>query len=69
MLSTYFGALRRHNLWLDQIAEPLPAPGWDQAHDADRKPVFLVVRSIQTTGIRPVGMLTEVSSGRLTTPP
>jgi len=47
MLSTYLGRLRRHNLWLDQIAEPLPAPGWDQAHDADRKPVYLVVRSVK----------------------
>jgi ubiquinone/menaquinone biosynthesis C-methylase UbiE len=49
MLSTYLSALRRHNLWLDKIAEPLPAPDWDQAHDADRKPVFLVARSIKVT--------------------
>jgi SAM-dependent methyltransferase len=49
MLSTYLSALRRHNLWLDKIAEPLPAPDWDQAHDADRKPVFLVARSIKMT--------------------
>jgi ubiquinone/menaquinone biosynthesis C-methylase UbiE len=49
MLSTYLSTLRRHNLWLDQIAEPLPAPDWDQAHDADRKPVYLVVRSIKMT--------------------
>jgi SAM-dependent methyltransferase len=41
MLSTYFGTLRRHGLWLDQIAEPLPQTDWDPAHDADRKPVFL----------------------------
>jgi SAM-dependent methyltransferase len=47
MLSTYLGTLRRHGLWLDQITEPLPAPGWDQAHDADRKPVFLVARSVK----------------------
>jgi len=45
MLSTYLGTLRRHGLRLDQLAEPLPAPGWDPAHDADRKPVFLVVRA------------------------
>ena len=47
MLSTYLGILRRHDLWLDQIAEPLPPQDWDQAHDADRKPVFLVARSIK----------------------
>jgi 2-polyprenyl-3-methyl-5-hydroxy-6-metoxy-1,4-benzoquinol methylase len=47
MLSTYLGALRRHGLWLDQLAEPLPPPDWDPAHDADRKPVFLVVRSVK----------------------
>jgi 2-polyprenyl-3-methyl-5-hydroxy-6-metoxy-1,4-benzoquinol methylase len=27
MLSTYLGTLRRHGLWLDQIAEPLPEAG------------------------------------------
>ena len=47
MLSTYFGALRRHGLWLDQIAEPLPKTDWDPAHDADCKPVFLVARSVK----------------------
>lgn len=47
MLSTYLGTLRRHGLWLDQIAEPLPETDWDPAHDADRKPVFLVVRSVK----------------------
>jgi SAM-dependent methyltransferase len=45
MLSTYLNALRSHDLWPDQIAEPLPAPDWDRAHDADRKPVFLTVHS------------------------
>jgi 2-polyprenyl-3-methyl-5-hydroxy-6-metoxy-1,4-benzoquinol methylase len=49
MLSTYLSTLRRHNLWLDQIVEPLPAREWDQAHDADRKPVYLVVQSIKMT--------------------
>jgi hypothetical protein len=44
MLSTYVSTLRRHGLWLDQLAEPLPEPHWDPAHDADRKPVFLVAR-------------------------
>jgi 2-polyprenyl-3-methyl-5-hydroxy-6-metoxy-1,4-benzoquinol methylase len=47
MLSTYLNTLHRHSLWPDQLAEPLPAPDWDQAHDADRKPVYLVVRSIK----------------------
>jgi len=45
MLSTYLNTLRAHDLWLDQITEPVPAPDWDQAHDADRKPVYLVARS------------------------
>jgi 2-polyprenyl-3-methyl-5-hydroxy-6-metoxy-1,4-benzoquinol methylase len=44
MLSTYLNALRQQHLWLDQVAEPPPEPGWDPAHDADRKPVFLVAR-------------------------
>jgi SAM-dependent methyltransferase len=47
MLSTYVTTLRRHGLWLDQLAEPLPEPGWDPAHDADRKPVFLVARLVR----------------------
>jgi 2-polyprenyl-3-methyl-5-hydroxy-6-metoxy-1,4-benzoquinol methylase len=47
MLSTYLGTLRRHGLWLDQLAEPLPQPDWDPAHDADRKPVFLIARSVK----------------------
>jgi hypothetical protein len=55
MLSTYLGTLRRHDLWLDQIAEPLPGPDWGQAHDADRKPVFVVVRSIKMPGDYPAG--------------
>jgi ubiquinone/menaquinone biosynthesis C-methylase UbiE len=49
MLSTYLTTLRQHNMWLDQITEPLPAPDWEPAHDADRKPVFLVARSIKLT--------------------
>lgn len=44
MLSTYANTLRRHGLWLDQIAEPLPLPDWDPAHDADRQPVFFIAR-------------------------
>lgn len=47
MLSTYVQTLRAYDLWLDQIAEPGPVPDWDQAHDADRKPVYLVARSLK----------------------
>ena len=47
MLSTYLGTLRRHDLWLDQLAEPRPEPDWDQAHDADRKPVFLAASFVK----------------------
>jgi SAM-dependent methyltransferase len=46
MLSTYNAALRRHGFWLDRLVEPLPPEDWDPAHDADRKPVFLVARVI-----------------------
>jgi SAM-dependent methyltransferase len=47
MLSTYLNTLRLHNLWLEHVAEPLPATDWDPAHDADRKPVYLVVSSVK----------------------
>jgi SAM-dependent methyltransferase len=47
MLSTYLATLRRHGLWLDELAEPLPQPGWDPAHVADRQPVFLSARCIK----------------------
>jgi 2-polyprenyl-3-methyl-5-hydroxy-6-metoxy-1,4-benzoquinol methylase len=47
MLSTYLNTLGRHDLWLDQAAEPLPAPEWDQAHDADRKPVYFAARCLK----------------------
>jgi SAM-dependent methyltransferase len=43
MLSNYLNTLRRHGLRAEQIAEPAPKPDWDQAHVADRQPVFLVV--------------------------
>ena len=46
-LSTYLTTLRRHGLWLDGLAEPLPHPGWDPAHDAGRQPVFLVAWCIK----------------------
>jgi hypothetical protein len=47
MLSTYLSTLRRHDLWLDQTAEPVPVADWDPAHDADRKPVHLAVRAVK----------------------
>ena len=47
MLATYLNTLRQHGLWLDRITEPLPKPDWDQSHDADRKPVFLVARCLK----------------------
>jgi SAM-dependent methyltransferase len=46
-LSTYLATLRRHGLWLDELAEPLPNPGYDPAHVADRQPVFLAARCIK----------------------
>jgi 2-polyprenyl-3-methyl-5-hydroxy-6-metoxy-1,4-benzoquinol methylase len=46
-LSTYLATLRRHGLWLDELAEPLPSPDWDPAHDADRQPVFLAARCVK----------------------
>lgn len=45
MLSTYLNTLHRHTLSAEQIAEPAPAPDWDQTHVADRQPVFLVANS------------------------
>jgi ubiquinone/menaquinone biosynthesis C-methylase UbiE len=46
-LSTYLNTLRTHGLWLDQLAEPWPDPDWDQAHQADRTPVYFVARSVK----------------------
>jgi SAM-dependent methyltransferase len=46
MLSTYHATLRRHGFWLDKLVEPRPREDWDPAHDADRKPVFLVARAV-----------------------
>lgn len=49
MLSTYVNTLRAHDLWIERIAEPLPDPGWDPAHEADRTPVHLVARAVKMT--------------------
>lgn len=46
-LATYLNTLRRHGLWLDEAAEPLPSPDWDREHRADRTPVFLVARCLR----------------------
>ncbi|HET8661543.1 MAG TPA: class I SAM-dependent methyltransferase [Micromonosporaceae bacterium] len=44
-LSTYLNALRRHDLWVDAVAEPEPPAGWVATRaEAARYPVFLVVR-------------------------
>lgn len=45
-LATYFNALRRHGLTVDEVAEPDPAWTGDRA-DAARSPVFLVVRCVR----------------------
>jgi SAM-dependent methyltransferase len=50
MLSTYLNTLRSHGLWLDRVTEPRPAADWDPAHDADRKPVYLVASAIKAAG-------------------
>ncbi|GAA2205506.1 class I SAM-dependent methyltransferase [Nonomuraea monospora] len=47
-LSTYLNALRRHDLWLDEVAEPEPAPEWAARRpDAAAFPVFLVLRCVR----------------------
>jgi SAM-dependent methyltransferase len=48
-LSTYVDVLRRHGLWLDQVAEPGPPVDWGD-EDAARYPVFLVVRCVTRDG-------------------
>jgi 2-polyprenyl-3-methyl-5-hydroxy-6-metoxy-1,4-benzoquinol methylase len=58
-LATYLNTLRRHGLWLDEAAEPLPPSQWDREHRADRTPVFLAARCLRLAG----------GSGRLVTPP
>jgi 2-polyprenyl-3-methyl-5-hydroxy-6-metoxy-1,4-benzoquinol methylase len=46
-LATYLNLLRRHELDLDEVAEPLPPPGWDPHHQADRTPVYLAARTVK----------------------
>lgn len=48
MVSTYLNTFRQHGLWLDQVSEPVPAPGWSQKRPhADRTPVYLVARCLK----------------------
>lgn len=47
-LSTYVNTFRRHGLWVDELAEPEPAPAWvAKRPDAARFPVFLVMRCVK----------------------
>ncbi|MEV0822947.1 class I SAM-dependent methyltransferase [Nonomuraea rubra] len=47
-LSTYVNTLRRHDLWVDELAEPEPAPEWAAKRpDAARYPVFLVLSCVK----------------------
>ncbi|HKN99549.1 MAG TPA: class I SAM-dependent methyltransferase [Pseudonocardiaceae bacterium] len=45
-LATYFNALRRHGLTVDEVAEPDPDWTGDRA-EAGRSPVFLIVRCVR----------------------
>jgi ubiquinone/menaquinone biosynthesis C-methylase UbiE len=36
-----------HGLSIDRLAESLPDPEWDPAHQADRTPVYLVARTLK----------------------
>ncbi|GAA4987889.1 2-polyprenyl-3-methyl-5-hydroxy-6-metoxy-1,4-benzoquinol methylase [Nonomuraea thailandensis] len=47
-LSTYLNTLRRHDLWVEELAEPEPAPEWaSERPEAARFPVFLVLRCVK----------------------
>jgi 2-polyprenyl-3-methyl-5-hydroxy-6-metoxy-1,4-benzoquinol methylase len=47
-LSTYLNTLRHHDLWVDELAEPEPAPEWAAKRpDAARFPVFLVLSCVK----------------------
>ena len=48
-LGTYLNTFRRHGLWLDEMAEPAPDPGWTAVagEQAARCPVFLVIRCVK----------------------
>ncbi|MFI5083151.1 MAG: class I SAM-dependent methyltransferase [Streptosporangiales bacterium] len=47
-LSSYLNAFRRHELWLDELREPVPASQWaDSRPGADRVPVYLAGRCLK----------------------
>jgi hypothetical protein len=75
ILSTYLGVPCRHGLWLDELAEPLPEPDWDPAHDADRKSVYLAAGLVKAPETWPDPARKVVGSGEIpprrpiTTPP
>ncbi|MFI9838187.1 class I SAM-dependent methyltransferase [Nonomuraea sp. NPDC051941] len=47
-LSTYVNTFRRHGLWVDEFAEPEPAPEWAANRpEAARFPVFLVIKCVK----------------------
>jgi hypothetical protein len=50
MLSTYFNALRRHALPVDEIAEPAPPGDWAADRpDCRGQPLYLVARCTRQT--------------------
>jgi ubiquinone/menaquinone biosynthesis C-methylase UbiE len=53
-LTTYFNTFRRHGLWLDEVAEPMPDSGWTSRRaDAARFPVFLAARCVKSDSAVP----------------
>jgi ubiquinone/menaquinone biosynthesis C-methylase UbiE len=47
-LSTYVNTLRRNDLWLDEVVEPMPPLEWTALRaDAARFPVFLAARCVR----------------------
>ncbi len=48
MLSTYLNTFRRHDLWLDEVSEPVPDPQWSRNRPgADNGPVYLAARYLR----------------------
>jgi hypothetical protein len=44
----HLNAFRRHELWLDELREPVPASQWaDSRPGADRVPVYLAGRCLK----------------------
>lgn len=56
-LATYVNTFRRHELWLDELAEPEPDPVWAARRpEAARHPVFLVMRCVSGAVSGPDGV-------------